>query len=232
MNTAVLGKHPLDSPFQLPFQLDYAKNPNFTGREDLLRRLDIEVRSQTSKVIVLYGMGGMGKTQTAFEYVHTHYAEYSSVFWVNCTSEETATLGFRAIAQRLVNHQATIENYGKPNYTQIAQNLGMDLLVGKDGQLSVEKQATRRIVDAVKGWYCRKENQSWLLVLDNVDDLKSFDIRSFIPTCSHGKVLMTSRRKECSRFGKGFEIEEMMELEAVSLLLRSARCEAEGKSSH
>lgn len=222
MNTKAAGKHTQDITFRLPFQLDYSKNPSFTGREDFLNRLDAEVRSKESKVIVLYGMGGIGKTQITLEYVHTHHADYSSVFWVNVTSEETATLGFRSIAQRLVDHHATVATTAKPDYPRIAQLLGMTGMIDQNGQLSAGKEETGRIVEAVKRWYSLEKNQNWLLILDNVDDLESFDIRTFIPTSSHGMVLMTSRRRESTRFGTGLEVEEMLELEGTSLLLKSA----------
>lgn len=233
-NAEALGKHSLDSPYELPFHVDHFENLNFTGREALLIRLDIEIRSPTSRVIVLCGMGGIGKTQIAVQYVHTHYAEYSSVFWVDGTSEETATLGYRSIAQQLISNHANTAGYNKPDYPQILQLLGINSTVDGDGQLCVGKEATGRIVDAVKRWYSRKENQNWLLVLDNVDDLESFDIRSFIPTTPHGKILMTSRRKECTRFGRGLDIGEMLVREGICLLFTSTRSHdsqhsAEGK---
>lgn len=188
-------------------------------------------------MIVLYGMGGIGKTQITLEYVHTHHADYSSVFWVNATSEETTTVGFRSIAQRLVDHHAAVAT-AKPDYPRIAQLLSMTGIVDQDGQLSAEKEDTKRMVEAVKRWYSLEKNQNWLLVLDNVDDLESFDIRTFIPTSSHGMILMTSRRRESTRFGTGLEVEEMLELEGTTLLLKSAGlygnqsgAEPEGKSS-
>lgn len=192
MQIEVLGTHTLDSQYDIPFELPYPKNPNFTGREGLLDRLDTQVRSRSSKIIVLYGMGGIGKTQIALQYVHTNFGEYSSVFWVDGTSQETANLGFRSIAQKLVRCHATRVGFTNPNYTQVGQDLGLDLEA--DGQLSVKSDCTTQIVEAVKRWYCRRENRNWLLVLDNVDDLTSFDISAFIPTTSHGLILLTSRR--------------------------------------
>lgn len=199
------------------------KNSNFTGRGDVLDRLDMEAKSPSSKVIVLHGLGGMGKTQIALEYVHSYYEGYSAVFWVDGTSGETANLGFRSIAQRLIDHHVSISTTPQPDYAQIGQILGLGSAIDQDGQLiSVEKKSTNRVLEAVKKWFSQKENQHWLLVLDNVDDLTSFDIRDFIPTARHGKVLITSRRKECIGLGKGLEVEEMLEPEGVLLLLKSA----------
>lgn len=212
-----------DIAFTLPFHMKDSKNPNFTGRGDILDRLDIEAKSPSSKVIILHGLGGMGKTQTALEYVHSYYEGYSSVFWVDGTSEETANLGFRSVAQRLIDHHVSISTTPQPDYARIAQTLGLGSAVNQDGQLFyTEKGSTNKVLEAVKQWFSQKENQHWLLVLDNVDELTSFDINDFIPTASHGTVLITSRRKECIRLGKGLEIGEMLEPEAVLLLLKSA----------
>lgn len=196
------------------------KNPNFTGRGDILDRLDREAKSPSSKVIVLHGLGGMGKTQIALEYVHSYYEGYSGVFWVDGTSEETANLGFRSVAQRLIDHHVSISTTPQPDYARIAQILGLGEVVNKVGQLLSDKPGL--VLEAVKQWFSQKENQHWLLVLDNVDDLTSFNIRDFIPMASHGTVLMTSRRKECISLGKGLEVEVMSEPEGVHLLLKSA----------
>lgn len=212
-----------DIAFTLPFRMKGSKNPNFTGRGDILDRLDIEAKSPSSKVIVLHGLGGTGKTQIALEYVHSYYEGYSAVFWVDGTSEETANLGFRSVAQRLIDHHVSISTTPRPDYVRIAQTLGLGSAMNQDGQLAhAGKGLTNQVLEAVKQWFSQKENQYWLLVLDNVDELTSFDIHDFIPMASHGTVLITSRRKECIRLGKGLEIREMLEPEGVLLLLKSA----------
>ncbi|MEU4220857.1 FxSxx-COOH system tetratricopeptide repeat protein, partial [Actinoplanes sp. NPDC026623] len=61
-------------------------NPNFVGRADLLdaMRAQLVNSSQTAVLLprALYGLGGVGKTQLAIEYVHRHAAEYDLVWWV------------------------------------------------------------------------------------------------------------------------------------------------------
>lgn len=196
------------------------RNPNFTGRGEILDRLDTVAKSPFSKVIVLHGLGGMGKTQIALEYVHSYYEGYSAVFWVDGTSEETANMGFRSVAQRLIDHHISISTTPQPDYARIAQILGLGSAIGEDGQLiSAEEGLTNQ---AVNGWFSKQENKHWLLVLDNVDDLTSFNIRDFIPMASHGTVLITSRRRDCISLGKGLEIDQMPAPEAVLLLLKSA----------
>lgn len=62
------------------------KNPNFIGRQDLL----LALRSQLSQAgitalmpIALHGLGGVGKTQAAIEYVHRFAADYDLICWIS-----------------------------------------------------------------------------------------------------------------------------------------------------
>jgi tetratricopeptide (TPR) repeat protein len=69
-----------------------ARNPVFTGREPLLAAIrEALVSSDRAVVHALYGMGGVGKTQLAIEYVHRYEAYYDVVWWLN--SESMSLLG-------------------------------------------------------------------------------------------------------------------------------------------
>ena len=67
------------------------RNPNFTGRDSDLGNLarDLAARSPVM-VHSLHGMGGVGKTQLATEYAHTHMRDYDLVWWV--PAEEPAAI--------------------------------------------------------------------------------------------------------------------------------------------
>ncbi|MET7880440.1 FxSxx-COOH system tetratricopeptide repeat protein [Micromonospora profundi] len=61
------------------------RNARFTGREDDLARLRLQLQSVGSAVVLpvaLQGMGGVGKTQVALEYVHRFKAAYDLVWWI------------------------------------------------------------------------------------------------------------------------------------------------------
>ena len=77
----------------------------FVGRKDLLKQMEDTLLSSDSsdrkRMLYLLGMGGVGKTQIALEYAQQNTYSYRNVFWVGMANEETASLGFRSIYQRL-----------------------------------------------------------------------------------------------------------------------------------
>lgn len=61
-----------------------ARNPNFTGRRAPLRELARGfAAAATVTVHAVHGMGGVGKTQLAIEYVHRFAADYDVVWWID-----------------------------------------------------------------------------------------------------------------------------------------------------
>ncbi|MFI7026101.1 FxSxx-COOH system tetratricopeptide repeat protein [Micromonospora sp. NPDC049900] len=60
------------------------RNPNFTGRKEPLAQLHRQVRGGTTAVLphALHGMGGVGKSHLAVEYVYQHQGEYDLIWWI------------------------------------------------------------------------------------------------------------------------------------------------------
>ncbi|KAF8464152.1 hypothetical protein BDZ91DRAFT_849936 [Kalaharituber pfeilii] len=105
----------LNLSFDIPFSLpEIRRNSDFVGREYLLEQLKREIEEGAAKMditqVVLYGTGGMRKTQLALEYVYRHSADSSSVFWINAASEQTTRISFTQIMQQLIKHHAKLSD--------------------------------------------------------------------------------------------------------------------------
>lgn len=93
---------------------DAMRSRYFLGRGDLLGKIRLQLANRGRSV--LSGLGGIGKTQTALEYVARYGKEYpAGVFWVNAESASTLTTGFVQIGKALglpesahENHQQTV----------------------------------------------------------------------------------------------------------------------------
>ncbi|MFJ3336891.1 FxSxx-COOH system tetratricopeptide repeat protein [Streptomyces sp. NPDC086766] len=116
------------------------RNPNFTGRSELLELLAQRLREGTTTVLpeAIHGMGGVGKTQLAIEYAYRHQAEYDVVWWI--PSERPGQIG-----------QALVE---------LAQRLGLVTTT----EANIAGPAVREALREGRP-YAR-----WLLIFDNADN--------------------------------------------------------------
>jgi len=133
---------PMPSIWNVPHQ----RNPNFTGRDELLTQLQASLRSGQATALTqqaIHGLGGVGKTQLAVEHAFRHTADYDVVWWIR--SEQTATLA--------------------ADYAALAQRLDL-----------AEKDATEQavVVEAVRRWL--DQHSRWLLIFDNVNEPKDLDL--------------------------------------------------------
>ena len=173
------------------FMVPYQKNPNFTGRSDLLAALraklcDVAPMSWNHRV-ALYGLGGVGKTQLALEYVFSHKDDYERIYWISAVSEATVFAGFQSIAER----------------TQCVRN--------------INKLSLSDVAERVLEWLNIQEN--WLLVIDNLDQIEVID--SYLPERSPGRhTLITTRYSYCDHIpAEGLKVGELGVEDATKLLL-------------
>ncbi|MER5554285.1 FxSxx-COOH system tetratricopeptide repeat protein [Streptomyces sp. NPDC002793] len=81
------------------------RNPGFTGRSVVLERMRDQLGGGMAVVLpqpqTLYGLGGVGKTQVALEYVHRFMADYDLVWWISSEQIDDVVASLAELAVRL-----------------------------------------------------------------------------------------------------------------------------------
>jgi NB-ARC domain len=145
----------------------------------------------------LCGMGGIGKTSTAIQYAHTRKDKFEAVFWIKADEKDVIISEFARMARAL--HL-------------------FDSSDSKDLQLAVQ---------AFLGWLSRpvrsysvpysdkiREDVSWLLIFDNVNDLDV--LAEFWPGEGTGSIIITSRNQMAKRDIQGHKVTDGIDLKPLS----------------
>lgn len=131
-------RQPPRFPGALPpvWNVPHDRNPNFTGREELLTGLYDALHAGQATVLrqalprqALRGLGGVGKTQLALEYAYRHAADYSVVWWVQAETSPAT------------------------DYAALSRELGLPEAEAAENEVRVQ---------AVKRWL--EQHEGWLLV--------------------------------------------------------------------
>ncbi|KAJ5538401.1 tetratricopeptide repeat domain-containing protein [Penicillium frequentans] len=200
-----------------------ASSRYFTGRAGVLKSLQQYFSSSersSAQIAVLIGLGGMGKTQTALQYFEYQRSSYSIAIFVECNTKSECIEAFIRFAHLVVDEE--LRQFPESTYIEAVQKLGFS---GLSEEQSQSKQSPTdgqiRVVEAVKRWLGRQRD-TFLIIFDNADEPGSINLEQFIPHHRNGDIIITTRDRAASAFGRSFPIEEMPELEAVSLLERAS----------
>ncbi|OQD96542.1 hypothetical protein PENSOL_c015G00659 [Penicillium solitum] len=161
-----------DFTFRGPVGLCLRQAPNispdlFVGRGSELDEITEYLHKfQHQACLVLGGMGGIGKSRLAVAYAESRSKSYTSVFWLNATSEASLKASFRLIAGLIFEVQDP------------------EVLDGEE------------IIGRVHHWLSDPKNTRWLLIFDNYDDSDQFKISEYYPLTSWGAIIVTTRRPD------------------------------------
>ncbi|KAB8233733.1 uncharacterized protein BDW43DRAFT_77322 [Aspergillus alliaceus] len=159
------------APWLVPFQ----RNPLFVSRSSEIAKVDdmLDGEDRCERVAIV-GLGGVGKTQIALEYVHNFRERYpsSAIFWIPVT-----------------NFESMLEAY---------------LDIGKQLQIpNIEKEKSD-IPSLVQQRLSQERVGKWLLVFDNADDISLWTDKidnvvgsrgqaKYLPKSKYGSILFTTR---------------------------------------
>jgi NB-ARC domain len=184
---------------------------DFVGRETELEQLRgwLAPCSRRQNVVVLSGLGGMGKTQLSIQFARKFVDTFSSVFWLNAKEKSTLKGGLAGLTAQVV------ENH-----------------------VSRDAREEEQMVQQARQWLSRPDNNRWLLVYDNYDDPRlpgisssaGYDVRDFFPHRAQGSILITTRSPRIT-FGKQLRLQKLDDVDQSLAILatRSGRRIHEGE---
>ncbi|KAJ4115385.1 hypothetical protein NW768_011237 [Fusarium equiseti] len=229
-----------DKEFLLGIVPNIVRNPYFTGRNEILNSLGQKLsstrRTKKSNVVVLHGAGGMGKTQIAIEFMYRHEADYTSLFWIDGSRDYTAASDVLTSIKTIQRHYEVHGLRKKHWYGHIKETLANRLerariqkhQIPTDNLSDADDQSLQEMFLA---WLSSDGNCGWLMVIDNVDDLKRFDFRDWLAPTLCGSIIITSRLSDLARHWASIEVDGMTIEESIRLLNESSRAVPADESS-
>ncbi|MFG2881492.1 FxSxx-COOH system tetratricopeptide repeat protein [Streptomyces sp. NPDC048297] len=170
------------------------RNTSFVGRQSLLRAVEEQLASQDTAAVLpnaLHGLGGVGKSQLALEYVYTHQHDYRVICWIPAERESLVLAALASLAGQLGVAPAGQDSAGAP----------------------AANTAVPAVLEALR---TGAPYDNWLLVFDNAEDVDA--VRQFFPTNGPGKVIVTSRNRAWERVATSLPVNVFEREESVELL--------------
>jgi hypothetical protein len=194
----------------------------FIQRDSEMRELerllvDNMAAADRQKVVILHGLGGIGKTQLAVEFARKHHRAFSSTVWLDGSSETSLKQSFASIVQRLPQDELTTEGAEMLKHSAIDDNVAV-------------RECLR--------WLSLPLNQHWLLIFDSVDrdyhdkdDPQAYNVKVYFPDADRGSILITSRLASLQTLGPGIKVGMVETEQAKAILESNAERAVESKST-
>jgi hypothetical protein len=163
----------IDQEYSVEFnKLSLPTTARFTGRDkelDDIRRKLQEPRGRG--MVILHGLGGIGKTQLAAHYAERHKTDYSAVFWLNSQDKASVRRDYAQTACRILRQHP---------------------FAGSELKSAVLDKSDDGIIRLVQQWLDLTKNKCWLLVFDNYDTPQDFNIQEYFPSADQGAIIVTT----------------------------------------
>ncbi len=170
------------------------RNTSFVGRTELLQAVERRLDTQDTAAVLphaLHGLGGVGKSQLALEYVYRHQREYNVICWIPAERESLILTALAGLAVRLRVTPA-----------------------GQDGSNApAANTAVPAVLEALR---TGSPYDKWLLIFDNAENIEL--VRRFFPGNGPGKIIVTSRNPEWERVASPLQVNVFERQESVELL--------------
>ncbi|WP_437095324.1 FxSxx-COOH system tetratricopeptide repeat protein [Streptomyces sp. enrichment culture] len=170
------------------------RNTSFVGRQALLRAVEEQLGAQDTAAVLphaLHGLGGVGKSQLALEYIYTHQHAHKVICWIPAERESLILAALSSLAARL-------------GVTPPGQD---------SGGASTANTAVPAVLEALR---TGKPYDNWLLIFDNAEDVEA--VRQYFPTNGPGKVIVTSRNRAWERVATPLPVNVFEREESIELL--------------
>lgn len=159
------------------YRLPHDRNDGFFGRDDVLTKIDRALLpsskdlSRSLSTFALCGVGGVGKSQAATEFVFSRKHHFDAIFWLHAADGLVLANEFAQIASHLGlgshDNRHTMDDI-------VARNLVLQWLSNPGGDARY-----------------RGEPVNWLMVFDNAENISM--LKDYWPVSGTGSILVTSR---------------------------------------
>lgn len=162
----------------------------FQGREDVLSRIDEALEGPDNKLrsVLIHGLGGVGKTQTALNYAYRNASKYDAIFWVRSETTMSINASMSNIARSLKLPGSMREDGNdEKNF----------LMVQSWFRTQAARKQSRSYSRLQRPMGCDADvftGRKWLMIFDNVESIEDIDCK-YVPTTG-GAVIITSRRSD------------------------------------
>ena len=171
------------------------RNTSFVGRTGLLQAVEEQLSTQDTAAVLphaLHGMGGVGKSQLALEYIYRHQQNYKVICWIPAERESLILTALANLAARLRLVPAVLEG---------------------GGSAPAANTAVPAVLEALRtGAPC----DNWLLVFDNAENVDV--VRNYFPVNGPGNIIVTSRNRDWERVATSLPVNVFEREESIELL--------------